>query len=166
MNPAPMGRIEQAISLALWAHANQTNMQGEAYILHPLRVAAIVRDAGGDEDEQCAAILHDTVEDTTITLLVIKALFGDRVAVMVDALTRRMTANFNILEARDGQRGWEEPYQDFISRVIGSGPAACRIKRADVLDNLGNMGAVRAIDSAKADRLTAKYTRALDRLPL
>ena len=59
--------IEDAITFAAQAHADQLDKLGEPYIYHPLRVMLLVKQAGGSEVEIAAAALHDVVEDTDTT---------------------------------------------------------------------------------------------------
>ena len=73
-------RIEKAIKLATEAHEGQTRKSGEAYISHPLAVMKILEDWGMDEDTVIAGVLHDTIEDTDMTLEQIKSEFGEPVA--------------------------------------------------------------------------------------
>lgn len=83
-------RFEEALIFAFRLHANQVRKtNGVPYIAHLLSVAALVLEAGGDEDEAIAALLHDAVEDQGgyQTLSKIKERFGTRVAEIVDGCT-------------------------------------------------------------------------------
>ena len=60
--------IEKAYDLASTKHEGQYRKTGEAYIIHPLNVAAILTEIKADYETICAAILHDTIEDTDVTL--------------------------------------------------------------------------------------------------
>jgi len=81
-----MPTLERAISIAATAHAGQFDKAGEPYILHPLRV--MMRVAGASA--RMAAVLHDVVEDTIVTLDDLRAEgFPDAVIVAVEALTKR-----------------------------------------------------------------------------
>src|SRR3972149_9179775 len=82
-------KVKRAYQMALYAHKNQKRLSGEEYINHPLAVEAIIREEWGvkNEDLSCAAILHDTVEDTEITLDILKAEFGETVTSQVDGVT-------------------------------------------------------------------------------
>lgn len=81
-------KIARAYTFAIEAHGAQQRATGEPYIIHPLAVAAILTDLEVDEDTLTAALLHDTVEDTGITVDEIKAAFGDDVAALVDGVTK------------------------------------------------------------------------------
>lgn len=108
--------LEKAIEIAARAHTGQVNKAGEPYILHPLRVMLACR----TELEMVCAALHDTVENTDITLDDLRREgFGEDVITIVDTLSRR-----------DGEK-----YGDFITRILES-ETACRIKLADLADNM------------------------------
>ena len=80
--------IEKAYRIADKAHANQKRKSGEPYIIHPLCVAIILADLEMDKETLAAAILHDVVEDTVMTLDELKGEFGDEVALLVDGVTK------------------------------------------------------------------------------
>lgn len=81
-----MATLERAIEIAASAHAGQTDKAGEPYILHPLRVMLRL----GSTDERIAAVLHDVVEDTPVSLhtLTLEGFSSDVIAA-VEALTKR-----------------------------------------------------------------------------
>ena len=82
--------IDQAIRFAASAHKDMTRKGNEQpYIFHPLEVLNLVSMMTLDDDVLCAAVLHDTVEDTPVTAGEIRELFGDRVAALVALLTRK-----------------------------------------------------------------------------
>lgn len=82
-------RIDAAYSFAASYHAKQYRQSGEPYINHPVEVSYILaKDLHMDEDSIIAAILHDTVEDTTATLEDIEERFGKTVAELVDGVTK------------------------------------------------------------------------------
>lgn len=81
-------KIKKAYQLAEQAHHAQRRLSGQPYIIHPLCVAQILLELGMDSDTLIAALLHDVVEDTQINLDDIKASFGERVALLVDGVTK------------------------------------------------------------------------------
>ena len=85
---APTVRISQAYLASVEAHRGQYRRSGEPYIQHPLAVARIVADLGLDDVTVAAALLHDAVEDTGITLEDLKRDFGDDIAAIVDGVTK------------------------------------------------------------------------------
>ena len=108
--------LEKAIILATKAHAGVINSKnGEPYILHPLRVMLALT----TKLEQICGILHDTVEDTYITLEILRAEgFPEEVIQAVDCLSKR-----------EG-----ESYEEFIERLLIN-LTACKVKLADITDN-------------------------------
>ncbi len=81
-------KINQAINLMKKCHAKQKRKSGEPYCLHPLIVTKIVLQFTSDEDTLLAALLHDTAEDTKISLLTIEAMFNPIVVKLVDGVTK------------------------------------------------------------------------------
>jgi hypothetical protein len=140
MNDAEL--LEKCIAIAVEAHRGQRDKGGHAYILHPLRVMAGVRSHRGSVAQQAAAVLHDVVEDTPVTL---ESLERDGipadVLVLVDALTHRKP----------------EPSEDYLQRVLDVPDAV--LKETDVLDNAGRIAEID--DAFTRERLTKKYNRAL-----
>ena len=146
-----MTSLENAIELALSAHAGQIDEDGLPHIAHSLEVmflAAIGHRAYSAEigeslaDFMAAAALHDVVEDTHVTLDRIRDEFGGDVARLVDGVTRR--------------RG--EPYRDFIYRA-GAEPGTRALKTADVTINRGRTHRIKR--AAWRSKLEYKYTVAL-----
>ena len=112
-------RLQQAKELAFEIHANQTDKAGEPYIHHLKAVASKLEEQGENEDVIIVGWLHDSVEDTDITLDEIQHLFGDVVSTAVDAITKHKN----------------EPYDDYLLRVK-SNPIAQRVKLADLSHNM------------------------------
>ena len=126
--------LEQAMGIALKAHAGQPDKAGSPYILHPLRVMLALDRI----EERIAGVLHDVVEDTPLTLDDLRAAGIPEEAVrLVDLLTRR---------PGQGKR-------DYYRRIRPD-PAARRIKLADLDDNL---------DARRLRRITARDARRMDR---
>jgi GTP diphosphokinase / guanosine-3',5'-bis(diphosphate) 3'-diphosphatase len=81
--------IRRAFLLGYWAHRNDVRASGEPYITHPLEVARIVaQDIAFDDLTVAAALLHDVVEDTELSLDFIREEFGESMAVVIDGLTK------------------------------------------------------------------------------
>ena len=82
-------RITKAFNFANQAHAGVKRRSGEPYIMHPIAVARIVcREMGLGSTSICSALLHDVVEDTEYTVEDIKDMFGEKIAQIVDGLTK------------------------------------------------------------------------------
>jgi GTP diphosphokinase / guanosine-3',5'-bis(diphosphate) 3'-diphosphatase len=97
---APVAMINQAYETARDAHRDQLRGSGESYINHPLSVARIVADLGLDDISLAAALLHDAVEDTEITLSDVERGFGSEVAQIVDGVTKLERLQFDSKEAQ------------------------------------------------------------------
>ena len=82
------GRLEAALTFATEKHKGQKRIGGDDYISHPVAVAEIVKEHGGDEDCQIAALFHDLLEDTDATEEEIRSLGGDAVLEAVKLLTK------------------------------------------------------------------------------
>ena len=92
--------INRAYDMSREAHRHQTRTTGESYITHPVAVASVVADIGLDEASIIAALLHDAVEDTELTLAEISEIFGDEVASIVDGVTKLDRLQFDSQEAQ------------------------------------------------------------------
>ncbi len=134
-------RIQRAIEIAKKAHEGQFRKTGEPYIIHPLAVKKILEEWGMDEDTVIAGILHDTVEDTSLTLGDIKKEFGESVAFLVDGVTK-------LSSARNGMRDIDtylpETRDNFLRLMIALGDdiRVLIIKLADRLHNLRTLSAL------------------------
>ena len=80
--------LESALEFSIKSHEGQYRKSGEPYIIHPILVAAIVASITNDESMAIAALLHDVVEDTPVTIEVIQERFGEDVAHLVEGLTK------------------------------------------------------------------------------
>jgi len=103
MKPADLDRIREAYEFAEKAHHGQTRMSGEPYIQHPLAVAEIVAKMQLDVVTVMAALLHDVVEDTNVTLDDVRAKFGDTLADLVDGLTKLKRIKFRSQEEQQNE---------------------------------------------------------------
>lgn len=85
---ADVGLVEKAFLAAEKAHSSQFRKSGEPYISHPVAVSQILADLGIGATTIAAALLHDTVEDTSYSLEMLRSDFGDEVAMLVDGVTK------------------------------------------------------------------------------
>ena len=132
--------LNDAIALATSAHDGQVDKSGRPYIGHPLRVMAAVT----GEHAQMAAVLHDVIEDTSVTAH--------------DLLVRGCpTAVVNAVVALSHLP--DEP-QDAYLRRVAANPLALSVKRADIADNLSPARLAR-LDATLQERLQTKYETAL-----
>ena len=110
-----MATIEKAIQIAARAHEGQKDKDGQPYILHPLRAMMSVE----GEEAQIVAVLHDVIEDTSVTADDLRqAGFSEQVVAAVLCVTHRK----------------DEPYADYVVRCKGN-EIARRVKLADLEDN-------------------------------
>lgn len=98
-----LSMIEKAYRIADEAHAGQLRKSGDPYITHPLAVAAILAELGMDSECIVAAILHDVVEDTEITLEEIRKNFTPEVAAIVDGVTKLGKIPFSSREEQQAE---------------------------------------------------------------
>lgn len=98
-----LGRIRRAYDFAEQAHHGQLRKSGEPYILHPLAVAEIVVNMQMDSLSIIAALLHDVVEDTTVSLKEIEEHFGQDCAMLVDGLTKLERIKFRSKEEQQNE---------------------------------------------------------------
>ncbi len=92
--------LERAFELADQAHSGQLRKSGDPFISHPLGVAEILAALGLDERTVAAALLHDAVEDTGLTLDRVITDFGQEVATLVDGVTKLDRVRFDTREAQ------------------------------------------------------------------
>lgn len=88
ISDSEFSNVKKAYEIAEKAHAEQKRLSGEPYIIHPLSVAIILAELGMDEASVIAALLHDTVEDTSVTHEQIQSEFGETVADLVEGVTK------------------------------------------------------------------------------
>ena len=133
--------VEAAKALATRMHEGQTDKAGLPYITHPMRVAQRLE----TPEAQVVGWLHDTVEDTPLTVDDIASRFGPETAAAVDAISRR-----------DG-----ESWSDYIDRVEAD-PMARQVKISDLIDN-SNLSRIPRVTMKDVKR-QARYNKALKRL--
>ena len=125
--------LRRAYSVADHWHHGQMRRSGAPYITHPLAVAILLADIGMDTTTLVAALLHDTVEDTGLTIGQVKAEFGAEVAVLVDGVTKL-----------DGSRWGDHAEGETFRKMIVAASIDLRvlvIKLADRVHNLRTLGA-------------------------
>lgn len=101
--PYDMEMLDKAYQLAERAHSGQFRRSGEPYICHPLHVAMLLVDLGMDTESLAAALMHDVVEDTSVTLDELESQFGADVAHMVDGVTKLTKIRFSSVEEQQAE---------------------------------------------------------------
>ncbi len=87
--------VQRAYSFAAAAHSGQFRISGEEFVEHPVAVARILSELEGDAQTLAAALLHDVVEDTSVTIQEIAAEFGNEIALLVDGVTKLSRIQFH-----------------------------------------------------------------------
>ena len=127
--------IVKAEIFATQAHAlveQKRKYTGEDYIVHPIRVAKIVEQFGGSDDQIAAAFLHDVVEDTDVDILDVRMEFGNDIGEIVDGLT-------DVSQPSDGNRKLRKA-MDRAHSADASAEAQF-VKCADIIDNSADISA-------------------------
>ncbi len=128
-------QVRRAFELAAEAHSKQRRKSGEPYILHPIEVARIcIDEVGLGPTAAVCALLHDVVEDTDYTLDDIREEFGEKIALIIDGLTKL-----------DGSSTYESPQAENFRKVLSTLVMDVRvvlIKMADRLHNMRTLGSM------------------------
>jgi guanosine-3',5'-bis(diphosphate) 3'-pyrophosphohydrolase len=140
--------IVQAAKLASVAHAGQLRRSGEPYITHPMAVARIVAELGLDAPTIAAALLHDAVEDTGVTLESVEEDFGPVVARVVDGVTKLDRLQFDSKEAQQAAT---------IRKMLVAMASDWRVLLIKLADRLHNMQTLSVMPEWK-QRRTAQET--------
>ena len=116
---ADIRKIERAYEVAARLHAGQSRRSGDPYITHPLAVATILAELGMPHDTICAALLHDTVEDTQYTVTQIREEFGELPAVMRGDRKLLFALFSNLLSNAVKYSGAGDPIEIFARKESG-----------------------------------------------
>jgi len=138
--------VEDAFLFACEHHADQRRQSGEDFIFHPVGVAKICAGLRLDTETLCAALLHDTVEDTSASLDEVRKRFGDEIATLVDGVTKLTGITFT---SRDEAQA--ENYRKMMV-AMATDIRVILIKLADRLHNMRTIGAMpkqKQIEKAK-----------------
>jgi guanosine-3',5'-bis(diphosphate) 3'-pyrophosphohydrolase len=150
-NPkADVREVQRAFELAEQSHEGQVRKSGEAFINHPLGVAHILADLGMDTTTLEAALLHDVVEDTDLTLDDVGGEFGDEVAAIVDGLTKLDQIEY---------RSREQEQAENVRKMIVAMARDIRVLIIKLADRLHNM---RTLDSMPPAKQEAKAVETLE----
>jgi len=122
--------LTRAFRFSSRSHEGQQRRSGEEFILHPYAVARVCAELQLDDETIAAALLHDVVEDTAVTLEELAAEFGDGVAQLVDGVTKLTRVHFQSREQAEA-----ENYRKMIL-AMAQDPGVILIKLADRLHNL------------------------------
>ncbi len=148
--------IRAALDCARAAHQKQTRASGEPYLLHCLAVAEIVHRLKLDHEAVAAAILHDVVEDTDVTLERVAELFGEQVAHLVDGVTK-MGRIGEMRESAGGKRVVAPSHAESVRKLLLAMAEDVRVVLIKLADRLHNMRTLRFLDEERQRRI-AKET--------
>jgi GTP pyrophosphokinase len=144
-NPkADLALVEHAYEVARDAHRDQVRRSGDPYIAHPLGVAMILSDLGLDEVTLAAALLHDAVEDTSVTLEALETDFGANVAQIVDGVTKLDRLQFDSKEAQQAAT---------MRKMLVAMAKDVRVLLIKLADRLHNMRTIASLPEAKQKRI-------------
>ncbi len=134
--------IEKAYSIAEQMHEGQARKSGDPYITHPLAVATILAELGMTAPTLCAALLHDTVEDTPYTLDRLRGDFGDEVVQLVDGVTKLDKVKYG-----------DTAQSETIRKMVVAMSRDIRVLVIKLADRLHNMRTLRYLRQDKQERI-------------
>ncbi|MGW6304658.1 RelA/SpoT family protein [Streptomyces niveus] len=138
--------LGKAYVLAEMSHRGQFRKSGEPYITHPLAVTLILAELGAETTTLTASLLHDTVEDTDVTLDQVRAEFGDEVCYLVDGVTKLEKVDY-------GAAAEPETFRKMLV-ATGNDVRVMSIKLADRLHNMRTLGVMRPEKQARIAKVT------------
>ncbi len=144
---APTEAIERAYDLAVRSHDGQFRKTGEPFISHPLTVTEILAEYGMDAETLAAALLHDVVEDTDLTLDDVREQFGDTVATLIDGVTKLDRIRFDSREAQQAAT---------IRKMMIAVARDIRVLLIKLADRLHNVRTLQPLHAEKQQRIAAE----------
>ena len=157
--------VQKAFDFANEAHKNVRRRSGEPYILHPIAVAKIVvNDIGLGYKSISAALLHDVVEDTDYTTDDIKNLFGDKIASLVDGLTKIKTVLDNEDKSHTTDISSESLQAENFKRILLTMNDDVRVVLIKLADRLQNISDVFTADESFRIKYVNETIYILDRI--
>jgi GTP diphosphokinase / guanosine-3',5'-bis(diphosphate) 3'-diphosphatase len=136
--------VSRAFEVAREAHQHQRRSSGEGYINHPIAVAKIVADIGLDDISLAAALLHDAVEDSEMTVADVERQFGAEVAAIVDGVTKLERLQFDSKEAQQAAT---------MRKMLVAMARDLRVLIIKLADRLHNMRTIAAMPAEKQRRI-------------
>ncbi len=133
--------IERAYDMAAQLHGGQSRKSGDPYITHPLAVATILAELGMNHETLCAALLHDTIEDTAYTLAELRRDFGEDIAVLVDGVTKLDKVKYG-----------DAAQAETVRKMVVAMSRDIRVLVIKLADRLHNMRTLRYLPRAKQEQ--------------
>ncbi|MEU6331371.1 HD domain-containing protein [Streptomyces sp. NPDC047049] len=143
---ADLDTLTRAYLLAESSHRGQLRKSGEPYITHPLAVTLILAELGAETTTLTASLLHDTVEDTEVTLDQVRERFGAEVCYLVDGVTKLEKVDY-------GAAAEPETFRKMLV-ATGNDVRVMSIKLADRLHNMRTLGVMRPEKQARIAKVT------------
>ncbi|EDY42182.1 GTP diphosphokinase [Streptomyces sp. SPB074] len=143
---ADVDTLRRAYVLAESSHRGQMRKSGEPYITHPLAVTLILAELGAETTTLTAALLHDTVEDTDVTLDQVRNEFGGEVGYLVDGVTKLEKVDY-------GAAAEPETFRKMLL-ATGNDVRVMSIKLADRLHNVRTLGVMRREKQVRIAKVT------------
>ncbi|WP_316743581.1 HD domain-containing protein [Streptomyces sp. MK7] len=143
---ADLEPLRRAYVLAESSHRGQMRKSGEPYITHPLAVTLILAELGAETTTLTASLLHDTVEDTDVTLDQVGEQFGEEVRYLVDGVTKLEKVDY-------GAAAEPETFRKMLV-ATGNDVRVMSIKLADRLHNMRTLGVMRPEKQARIAKVT------------
>ena len=139
---ADLAIVERAYLTAERHHQGQLRKSGDPYITHPLAVSTILAELGMTPPTLCAALLHDTVEDTSYTIDALRGDFGDEVALLVDGVTKLDKVKYG-----------DTAQAETIRKMVVAMAKDIRVLVIKLADRLHNMRTLRYLKQEKQERV-------------
>ena len=156
-NEQELAVVQKAFDFANEAHKNVRRRSGEPYIIHPIAVARIVVDEIGlGYKSIAAALLHDVVEDTDYTTEDIRNLFGDKIASLVDGLTKIKTVLDNEDKNKDNTFYTESLQAENFKRILLTLNDDVRVVLIKLSDRLHNCRTIEFMPEHKRDKILSE----------
>ncbi|HET6611264.1 MAG TPA: bifunctional (p)ppGpp synthetase/guanosine-3',5'-bis(diphosphate) 3'-pyrophosphohydrolase [Kofleriaceae bacterium] len=139
--------VERAYELAARAHHGQTRRSGDPYVTHPLSVAYIITQLKLDVPSVCAGLLHDAVEDTSVTVDELEATFGNEIAFLVDGVTKLGKLPYSTREERQAEN---------FRKMLLAMARDIRVMLVKFCDRLDNMRTLSHMPPEKQERIATE----------
>jgi GTP pyrophosphokinase len=138
---ADLRTLERAYEVAEQHHRGQLRLSGDPFITHPLAVTSILAELGMTPPTLCAALLHDTVEDTPYTLDALRREFGDEIAGLVDGVTKLDKVKYG-----------ESAQAETVRKMVVAMARDIRVLVIKLADRLHNMRTIRYLRPEKQEK--------------
>jgi guanosine-3',5'-bis(diphosphate) 3'-pyrophosphohydrolase len=158
LGPEALELVRQAFELAESCHSGQMRKSGDPYLIHPLRVARTLAGLGLDAPSVVAGILHDTIEDSELTVFELEERFGREIALLVDGVTK--LGKIPYLSRRENQAVSFRKLLVAMSRDI----RVLLVKLCDRVDNMRTLDAMAPTSQRRIAQETADIYAPLARL--